>query len=264
MMHLLSQVVETPQMPHSQQVSDLAQRIRDWKAPTLPELLDQLAGMDVTHGLILLAAGILCLLAGWKIFRVVVVLNGLALGGALGWMLGTYLNSPDCPVLKAAGLQQWASTQNLPMTGAVALGLLLGFLAWPMVKWAVRLSGMSVGSVAGELVWRSVVTHMGRTDLLQYSWAGMGAGFILMGFLSFALFKLAIEIITSLQGAMMAMAGLLVLACKHEKTRVWLLEELKNRPLLLAIVIGGVALIGLIFQRIHHHRHLKAQAPQAQ
>ena len=206
----------------------------------LLELLDTLQSMHVLHGILLALAGLLYLLIGWRIFKVLVILNAAIFGAMLGGMLTMELGQEG---------YWWIGV----LLGACVLGL----MAWPLMKLFVALFGGAIGAGIGFTLFQQIVLGMGRGELMLYAWAGAVAGAIVLGLLALMVFQAGVMIATALQGSAMLICGLLSLLFKFDSLRERLSDYLReHRPVLLLIIVG-VGLAGLAVQVASAGRHKK-------
>jgi hypothetical protein len=89
---------------------------------------------------------------------------------------------------------------------------------------------------------------LNRPGLAENAWAGALVGLILLGMLAFALFKLAVVVLTSIQGATMTVTGLLTLLMKHRGLSANLEETLLGNVHLIPLLILVPSAIGFIVQ----------------
>ena len=202
--------------------------------PSQGQLVDSL--LDLAHhqygavlAMLLFACGLVYMLQGWKIFKILVVANVAVLGAVIGSYLGSMARGPNT----------WVFT-------SIAGALLLGGLAWPLMKYAVSLLGGLVGSFVGYGLWHYVATTVDNPNLLQYEWVGALVGLITLGLLAFVILKFVVMFITSLQGAVMSVGGVLALLLKYMPDD--LEGPLRDNSHLMAILIGVPAIIGFVFQ----------------
>jgi hypothetical protein len=181
-----------------------------------------------------LAAGIIFLLWGYPTFRYLIMLNYGIVGAYLGAALG--------------------KNANTMLAGALIGGFIAAALAWPMMKWAVALTGASIGAVLGAAFWR--VTGQDPT----LDWAGGLTGFIAFGMLSFIVYRGGIILYTSLQGGLLLASGMLALLEKYPSVAERLQSTLKDQPALVPLSIIIPAVVGLVFQ---HHQSSPSPAVSA-
>ncbi len=179
--------------------------------------------------MLLFACGLVYMLQGWKIFKVLVIANVAVLGAAAG----TYLGS-------------MAKGENTWMYAGVAGAMLLGGLAWPLMKYAVSLLGGMVGGLIGYGLWHYVAKAADRPEMVQYDWIGGLVGLITLGLLAFVILKLVVMLVTSLQGAVMALGGVLAMMLKYMSEDIE--TPLRENNHLMVILIAVPAIIGFVFQ----------------
>lgn len=206
--------------------------IQAGRMPTQEEFVQSLANMDPLQAVLLLAVALTYMVAGYKLYKVLVTVNAGCLGFLLGHMLGKLATSPH----------------NLPVVTGVAGGLLLGVLAWPLMKVTVSLMGALVGGLAGMLLWRYLFTVAGQPDLVPYSWTGGLLGLVGLGMLTFLTLPFTIMVFTSLQGSTMAVSAVLSLLLRYERFRMDVENELANNIHLLPLVIAVPAIIAVVVQ----------------
>jgi hypothetical protein len=202
--------------------------------PSQSQLVDSL--LDLAHhqygavlAMLLFACGLVYMLQGWKIFKILVVANVAVLGAVLGSYLGSMARGPNT----------WIFT-------SIAGALLLGGLAWPLMKYAVSLLGGLVGSFVGYGLWNYVTNTIDRPEMQQYAWVGALVGLITLGLLAFVILKFVVMFITSLQGAVMGVGGVLAMVLKYMPDEAE--GPLRDNAHLMAILIGVPAIIGFVFQ----------------
>jgi hypothetical protein len=187
-------------------------------------LLDWCHGTGPAIAVLLILAGIVYLLFGYSIFKVLVTVNAALLGGYVGILAG-----------EPAGVE---------IPAAIVGGLLSATAAWPTMKYAVAIMGALFGAVLGVTLWR-----LSNLDP-NFGWSGGMTGFVFFGLLSFLLFRECIMTYTSLQGSVMLVFGILALIFKYEDVAGPLTHHLQLRPFLLPMTIFIPTLCGVIYQRM--------------
>jgi hypothetical protein len=177
----------------------------------------------------LLLVGIIFLLWGYPIFRYLIMFNFGVVGAYLGASLG--------------------KEADTALGGALIGGFLAAALAWPMMKWAVALTGAGIGLILGAAIWRA----SGQDP--TYDWAGGLTGCVAFGMLSFIIFRGGIILYTSLQGGALLAVGMLALLEKYS-VGATVAEHLRSERFLFPTAIVVPAIIGLIFQH-----HMSGAAP---
>ena len=225
-------------------------RLANLPVPTPAEVLDQLQRLAIWEGAILLAAGLVYMLWGWKIFKLLVTANLAVVGYLLGSMLATTLTSAH----PSAYDPHW------PLYGGLIGAGVLAILAWPLMKFAVSLMGAAAGGFGGYQLWH-YISSLHKPEWVQYSWVGGLVGFLLMGALAFVLFRAIVMFFTSLQGAVLAVAGGLSLALNVDAWRDSVREHLLHDRHLWPLLVIAPALVGFIFQALSMAR--KKPSPPA-
>ena len=213
--------------------------------PSPHEILEHLQTMGVWQGALLLAVGLVYLLQGWKVFKVLVIVNTAALGVYAGSFLGSLHSSAGS------------------LYGAIAGGILLAVLAWPLMKFAISLMGGLAGGFAGYQLWRYVAT-VWQPEYLKYSWVGAIVAAVLLGVLAFFIFRTVVMLFTSFQGSMITVSGILAIVFQHPLLLDKLVKPLETSPHLLPILILVPALIGFIVQAVGWRQMDKKPRPAAQ
>jgi hypothetical protein len=173
----------------------------------------------------LMVVGIIYLLFGIQIFKVLVLLNAAVIGAYVGAYLG--------------------QEGDAAMIGAVIVGVAAAAIAWPTMKYAVAIMGGIFGALLGASIWRGINLDPNLV------WAGAMVGLVGFGMLSFVLFRGSVMMYTSLQGSFMLVFGILGLIYQYADAAKQVSEHLKIQPVLLPASIFIPALIGLIFQQHH-------------
>ncbi len=205
-------------------------------AGELPGTADYVFDLTALHevwALLLIAVGVVYLLNGWKTFKVLVIVNAAFLGAALGSALGNLLDGG-----------------NLQLLGGVAGAVLVGVLAWPLIKGAVSVMGALTGAMVGYGLWSYAGELAQNPTLIQHSWAGALLGMVTLGLLGMVAFKGIVMVFTAFQGGIMVISGLLAVLLKPYALQQRLHEPLVNNPHVLPLVIGVPALLGLSLQYI--------------
>jgi hypothetical protein len=186
---------------------------------------------------LLAIAGVVYLLFGFHIFRVLVMLNAALFGAWIGAALGQRAGST------AAGLVLGA------FTAAV--------LTWPLMKYAVAVMGGVCGAILGAALWREFSLDPGL------AWAGALVGLIGLGLLSFILFRASIILYMSFQGSVMLVFGILGLVYKYQNLAPHINQNIQLNPFLLPMAIFIPAMLGLIFQQVRYPAQAAAPVKKA-
>lgn len=211
--------------------ADFLNKLHQWQMPSQNEFVSYLTNLGTVQSVILLACGLVYLLYGWKVFRVLVMVNAALLGAALGSKLGMTLQG-----------------QNMPLFCGLAGAVVLGAMSWPLMKYAVCLMGGLAGAFLGFAVWNSITKAAGATAINNYAWVGALLGLIVMGLLAFIVFRVTIVIFTALQGSLLTVSGLVALLMLSDSLKGNILRALNDNPHLLPLLVFVPAIIGIVFQ----------------
>ena len=191
--------------------------------PAQGDLLQWCQNMGPGTAALLVLLGVVYLLFGWYLFKVLVLLNAAIVGAWIGAILGRSNGSEAaCAFLG---------------------GFTAAALTWPLMKYAVAVMGGIFGGLLGASIWRTVGLEP------QFAWAGALVGIIGFGMLSFILFRGSVMMYTSLQGSVMLVFGILGLIYKYQEVAPQVTNGLTLKPLLLPMIIFIPAILGLIYQQ---------------
>jgi hypothetical protein len=193
--------------------------------PAQGDLMSWCTNMTPAAATLLVIFGLVYLLFGWYIFKILVTMNAALVGAYIGAFLGGKANT------------------NTAMPGALIGGFIAAALTWPLMKWAVAVMGGIFGALLGSAIWRSL--NLDPT----YHLAGGLSGLILFGMLSFILFRGSIIMYTSLQGSVMLIFGALSLLLKYPSVGKQIADAMTSKPFILPAAIFIPATVGLIFQQ---------------
>jgi hypothetical protein len=227
----------------------LTDRLAGLPVPTPGQVLDQLQQLAAWQATILLVAGFVYMLWGWKIFKVLVTVN-LAV---VGYLLGSTLAAALISAHPSAHDPHWPQYGGLIGAGVLAI------LAWPLMKFAVSLMGAAGGAFGGYQLWHYLCS-LHKPEWVQYSWAGGLIGGLLMGALTFVLFRAIIMFFTSLQGAVLAVAGGVSLALNAESWRDTVRDHLLHDRHLWPLLVIVPTVAGFLYQALSMARK-KSPAP---
>jgi hypothetical protein len=191
--------------------------------PVQTDLLQWAANMRPGEATILVIGGMVYLLFGWYIFRILVTLNAALVGAYVGAKIG-----------QAAGSMG---------AGICVGGFIAGAAAWPLIKYAVSFMGGIFGALLGASIWRAV-----NLDI-SFIWAGALMGLIFFGLLSFIIFRTSVMMYTSLQGSVMLIFGILGLIYKYQEIAPKITDNMTAAPFILPMSIFIPAVLGWIYQQ---------------
>jgi hypothetical protein len=194
--------------------------------PGQGDLLQWCATMGPGTAALLVLAGVIYLLFGWYMFRVLVMLNAALLGAYVGALLG--------------------HRGNAAAAGAFLGGFTAAAITWPLMKYAIAVMGGIFGAVLGASIWRTCGLEP------SYAWAGGMTGLVGFGMLSFILFRGSIMMFTSLQGSVMLVFGILGLIYKYQDIAPAVTSSITIKPFLLPALIFIPTILGLIYQQAQY------------
>lgn len=191
--------------------------------PQQSDLLTWCQNMGPGQAAIMLAMGLVYLLWGFQIFKLLVMLNSALVGAYFGVQLG--------------------GTGDMAVAGGAVGAIVCAAISWPLMKYAVALMGGLYGALLGASLW-----HVFKLDP-RFFWAGGVIGLAFFGLLSFILFRGSVMLFTSLQGAAMLVFGLLGLLFKYKEIGPTMTTHMTGKPFLLTALILVPAIIGTIYQQ---------------
>jgi hypothetical protein len=193
--------------------------------PSLDEVLQWCHAMHPGTAAILVLVGVLYLLFGYYMFKGLVILNAAALGAALGALLGSH--------------------QGAALPAALVGAVVAAAVTWPLMRYAVAIMGGMFGAMVGASLWNTFNPHP------EFAWAGAVMGLIACSLLCFIVFRGCVMSFTALQGAAMAVFGILGLALKYDGVAPSVLNTFQTSHLTMPIAIFLPTLAGIIFQQFN-------------
>jgi hypothetical protein len=191
--------------------------------PAQMDLLTACQNMGPGEACILVLLGIVYLMFGYCIFKVLVTLNAMAAGAYLGAILG--------------------KSTNAVAAGAFIGAILAAALTFPLMKYAITIMGGIFGAALGASLWRQANL---QPDL---AWAGALSGLIFFGMLSMIIYRGSVILYTSLQGSVMLVFGILSLLYKYQSMAPDVTSLFSKRAFVLPMVVLIPALAGLLYQQ---------------
>ena len=202
---------------------------------TLSDFLRELRAVSPFLGVLALAGGLVLMLYGLTVFRLVVCLNFAVLGANAGYLLAATLG------------EAWAW-----LTAAI-VAILAGAACWRVMNIAVAvLAGLAGAAWAATLVG----AFGGGTVAVVL---GAVIGFGILAALAAILFKQVVIVITSLQGGVLAMIGFVILLHYAPAVYAQLGPVLSSSWFWLLAVLAPTV-VGTCYQLADLHRHQSAQA----
>jgi len=158
-------------------------------------LWEYITSLNTLEAITFISFGSVCLMYGWRVFKVLVVISFGLMGLALGILVGGKVQGNNSQV--------WG--------GFIGLGLMAGFSV-PLMKYAVSVLGALAGGILTAGLWFA----LGLTE--QYIWAGALIGIIAGGMISFIVFRIAVMLFSSLGGSALMVVGILALLYTYPQT----------------------------------------------
>ena len=194
------------------------------------DLVQQLQAMSVVWAIVFIIAGLLCMISGYRFYKVATVLLALAVGLFAGYYLGKKI---DAAYIVAG-----------------CLGLLFSVLCFPLMKYAVAALGGLAGAFIGANLWTGLA-HLSSQNANQIAgryWVGALLGLIVFGMLAFILWKLSIVVFTSVGGATIAVLGGVALMLNFKPWQQTIADSLSANAITIPLLVFVPALIALILQ----------------
>lgn len=181
--------------------------------------------LNFLEALTFISFGAVCLMYGWRVFKVLVVISFALLGLALGMIVGDKVVGENS--------QLWG--------GIIGLGL-LAVISVPLMRYAVSVLGAIAGGVLTSGLWFGC----GLTE--RYIWAGALVGIVAGGMISFIVFKIAVMLFSSLGGSSLMVVGLLALLYRYEATSEQVRQLVFEHKWFLCLAMLLPTIVGLIVQ----------------
>jgi len=186
---------------------------------------EYVTSLNFLEALTFISFGAVCLLYGWRVFKILVVICFGLLGLGLGITIGGKIHGDSSQV--------WG--------GLIGFGLMAG-VSLPLMRWAVSI----LGAVAGGLLTSGIWYACGLTE--RYIWAGALIGIVAGGMISFIIFKIAVMLFASLGGSALIVAGTLALLYLYPETTEEVKELVFNNNWFLPLALMVPTAVGLIVQ----------------
>lgn len=208
------------------------------------QLINALSSMAVVWAWVLLVVGILCLIQGYRFYRLVTVSLAIAIGAFAGYSIGQGVNAE--------------------YIFAGCLAAILGVGCYTNMKYAVPVIGGLVGAFIGANMWSAFerVLSSGSAGPSQHYWIGALIGLIMGGLLAFIVFKLSVVVFTSASGATLAVLGAVALLLRIESVSPAVSDSISAHAIILPMLVCVPALIGFILQENQVDTH-KGEAKPA-
>ena len=185
----------------------------------------QITSLSLVEAMMFLSFGSVCLLYGWRVFKILVVICF----GLIGLVLGMQVS------------EEIVGLNNQLAGGLIGMGI-LAVLSVPLMKWAVSLLGAFAGAILAAAVWYACNLPE------QFIWAGALTGFVAGGMISFIVFRVSIMLFTSFGGSVLMAAGAMALLYLNQKTQHKIEDLFYFKKWFLSVVIVVPTFIGVLLQ----------------
>ena len=186
----------------------------------------QIAALSWLEAVLAISFGVVYMLYGWRIFKILVVICFGLIGLFAGIKIGQRF--------------------DLQIPGAVVGLFLLAALSVPLMRWAVSLLGAVTGGILAAGLWYAFELPG------QYILAGAAIGLIAGGMISFIVFKIAVMLFTSFGGGVLTVMGLVALLYQYESMQNPPTGQVKdmflNQNWFLPVLLLIPTFIGIIIQ----------------
>jgi len=185
---------------------------------------EQIIALNLVEALTFICFGVVCLLYGLRVFKILVIIS-FAL---IGLFVGVWTNK-----LLIGGNEIWL--------GVICMAI-FAFLSVPLMRWAVSILGAAAGGILTGGGWYAV----GLPE--QYIVAGVIIGVVAGGMISFIIFKVAVVLFTSLGGSVLMAVGVLALLYLYPQTKEWLEQMVFAQKWFLPAALAIPTAVGLFVQ----------------
>ncbi len=184
---------------------------------------DQVSRLNYAEAGLLIGGGLVYLLYGWKIFKILVMINAAMAGAWIAYWLSQRFD-----------IGWWLSPIG---------GIVLAVLVWPLMRYAVCVMGGLAGALLGAFVARSLVLN---NSLVL---AGAAIGLVALGLMAFIIFRQIVVGFTAVQGSLMTAAGVIGgIALRFPEVAQNIQKGLFDRHYMLPVMVFIPALIGFVYQ----------------
>lgn len=184
-----------------------------------------ITSLNLVEALTFISFGAVCLLYGWRVFKILVVISFALLGLFFG-----------------VAVTDKISGENHRLLGGLIGLVLAGALSVPLMRWAVSI----LGAIAGGIVTSGIWYACGLTE--TYIWAGALVGIVAGGMISFIIFKIAVMLFSSLTGSTLISVGVLALLYLYPDTKEQVQEIVFTEKWFLPVVLLAPTVVGVIVQ----------------
>ena len=185
---------------------------------------EQIIALNLVEALTFICFGVVCLLYGWRIFKVLATIS-FAL---FGLFAGVQINK-----LLVGGNEIWL--------GIIFMAI-FAFVSVPLIRWAVCILGALAGGILTGGIWFACNLPE------QYIWAGALIGLIAGGMISFIIFGIAVMLFSSLGGSTLMLMGILALLYIYPQTTEQVEELVLTKSWFLPAALLVPTAVGIFLQ----------------
>jgi len=187
---------------------------------------EQITTLSWFEAVLAVSFGLVYMLYGWRIFKILVVICFGLVGMFAGIRVGQRFDSQ--------------------IAGAIVGLVLLAAISVPLMRWAVSLLGAVTGGILAAGLWYAFELPG------KYMPAGAGIGLVAGGMISFIVFRIAVMLFTSFGGGTLMITGLMALIYQyenmHEPPTARLKDLFMNQAWFLPVLLLAPTVIGIIIQ----------------
>jgi hypothetical protein len=148
---------------------------------------EQITSLNPVAALTFICFGVVCLLYGWRVFKILVILSFALAGLVAGYIINEYLIEGNAVWLGIIGM------------------VLMVIVSIPLMRWGVSALGAAAGGILAGGAWYAFELPE------KYILAGVLVGVIAGGMISFIIFKIAVMLFTSFGGSVLIVVGILAI-----------------------------------------------------
>lgn len=216
---ILAQTVET-----ANQTAQSAETTAEEGFVPINFIWEQITALNLVEALTFICFGVVCLLYGWRVFKILVTLSF----GLVGLLAGIVANEK-----LVGGNGIWLGMIGMAIMAALSV---------PLMRWGVSALGAAAGGVLVGGIWYAFELPE------QYIWAGALIGIIAGGMISFIIFKIAVMLFTSFGGSGLIVIAVLAILYHHMGAAERIEEMVFNHNWFLPAVLLLPTAVGVIVQ----------------
>jgi len=190
----------------------------------IQQIWSQITSLDLLEALTFISFGIVCLLYGWRVFKILAVISFALFGLWLGTFISNKVGQPGSPVI------------------SILLGIVFAITSIPLMKYAVCILGAVSGGIVTAGLWYAATLPE------AYIWAGALVGIVAGGMISFIIFRMSVILFSSLAGSILIITGTMAVFYLYAPTSGGLENLYFNHQWFLPLVLIIPAAFGVYMQ----------------